>query len=178
MAVSLGDIVGKVREPLRAYNFEVILPADFASPEVVKRLAFQVQDVSLPIFDAIETENCFLAYGRVLQIPARWRDFDLAITFWESDDRAVLNYFDRWMKSMLVDSSVVSDKYRYFRPLKEFRKNVEVWFLNMKGERVWGVKCIECYPTSAEQFRLDYSRNELLTITVNFAVMSIERISA
>jgi hypothetical protein len=177
LPVALSDIIGKVREPLRAYNFEVILPSDFASPDVVQRLAYQVQDVSLPIFDKIDTENYFLAYGRVLQIPARWQDFDLSITFWESDDMVVMNYFQKWIQSMLIDTASDSDKYRYFKPLKEFRKNVEVWFLNLKGERVWGVKCLECYPTSAEQLRLDYSRSDLLTITVNFAVMAIERMT-
>jgi hypothetical protein len=177
LSIALSDVIGKVREPLRAYNFEVILPSDFASPDIVRRLTYQVQDVSLPIFDKIDTENYFPAYGRVMQIPARWQDFDLSITFWESDDKVVMSYFQKWIQSMLIDTDIDSGQYRYFKPLKEFRKNVEVWFLNLKGERAWGVKCLECYPTSAEQLRLDYARSDLLTITVNFAVTAIERVT-
>ena len=54
MAIGLYQIPGIVKEPLRAYNFEVELPRDFGDAD---RLKYQVRSVQFPVWFNLETEE-------------------------------------------------------------------------------------------------------------------------
>jgi len=167
--------VAGIVEPLRSYNYEVVLPSDFGDPS---RLRYQVSSVEFPVWFSLSTQEIVVANLGKRYLPVDFgRKDDVTIEFWESEDFAVQNYFDAWRRR-IVGENVVGELSRELVSVpSQWLKDIEVLILNTKGEQVGRYRLVGCFPIDLEIGRLEYSANDLLTVTVRLVVHGIQRLS-
>lgn len=164
---SLSTVIGLVREPLRSYNFEVVLPVQFGDSQ---RLKYLVRSVSCPAVVNLSVERELpysLVYkGNVIS----GLDFDeLTVGFMETEDKAVLKYFESWRKRIVISEEVGSAYFYSFRLSREYKRSVEVWWLGVDGERKFGFRFEGAFPISVSVLKGRYDGNEVVEVEVKFA---------
>ena len=173
MPVSLGQVVGLVKEPLRAYWFEVVLPSEFGNAE---RLKYQLRGIRFPAWFRISTEEFRVeALGKWFLPSDLSIEKEVELEFWESADLAVQEYFRRWRSMVIKEESGVLWRELGDVPSRWMR-DVELRFLSVKGERVGGYKFVKCYPVGVEVGDLRYENNDVVTVSVSLVVHRIEKI--
>lgn len=165
--VSLSTVIGLVREPLRSYNFEVVLPVEFGDSQ---RLKYLVKSVSCPAVVNLTVKRD-LPYSLVYKgNVVSGVDFDeLTIKFMETEDRAVLRYFESWRKRIVISEEVGSAYFYNFRLPREYKRSIEVWWLGVDGERKFGFRFEDSFPVSVSVLEGRYDGNEVIEIEVKFA---------
>jgi hypothetical protein len=170
--IGLSRIPGVVKEPLRAYSFEVELPRDFGDAD---RLKYQVKSVEFPVWFDLEVEGVRAGGLGFYFLPD---DFsgkaEVRVEFWEDVELSVQRYFNKWRSKMVVES-VVGTPYRELRELpSKWMKDVLVHVLDVKGKRVGSYRLRKCYPISIDAMRLGYAENEVVSVSVSLVVHGIE----
>jgi hypothetical protein len=173
--VGLSQIPGIVKEPLRAYSFEVELPRDFGDAD---RLRYQVKSVQFPVWFDLETEGVRGEGVGYYFLPV---DFEgkgeLKIEFWEDVELSVQRYFSSWRKLMVVED-VVGTPYRELKELpSKWMKDVVVHVLDVKGKRVGSYWLRKCYPIGIDAVSLGYENNDVVEVSVSFVLHGIEVIT-
>jgi hypothetical protein len=172
MAIGLVQISGIVKEPLRAYSFEVELPRDLGDAD---RLKYQVKSVQFPLWFNLEAEGVRVGGVGYYFLPD---DFEgrgeVKVDFWEDVELSVQKYFSNWRKLMVVEDVVGTP----FRELKElpskWMKDVVVHVLDVKGRRVGSYRLRKCYPVSVDVISLGYERSEVVEVSVSFVLHGVE----
>jgi len=172
MAIGLYQIPGIVKEPLRAYNFEVELPRDFGDAD---RLKYQVRSVQFPVWFNLETEEVRVEALGYYFLPS---DFearnDVKIEFWEDVELSVQKYFNKWRR-LIIGEVVSGTPYRELKELpSKWMKDVVVHVLDGKGKRVGSYRLRKCYPTGIDTVNLGYEQNEVVVVSVSLVVHGIE----
>lgn len=171
MAVDIQTVIKTVREPLRSYNFEVILPAEFGNSE---RLRYMVRSVDLPSFFNLETEKVEVAPGFEIEYPAGFRKDDrVSLEFWEDEDLSVYEYFLKW-RGRIVDLEYGSATLMNFARRRDYVRSFDVYLLNIRNERVKKVKIMEAFPVGVERFSFSYSESNVVTVRVDFCCTEIK----
>ncbi len=165
--MDISTVIGQVREPLRSYNFEVVLPVEFGDSQ---RLRYLVRRVSCPAFVNLEVERevpLSLVYKGATVGGVGFED--LEVEFTEVEDRAVLSYFERWRSAMLVSDDSMSSMFYEFRLPVNYKKAVEVWWLDVQGQRKFGFKFERAFPVSVSVLEGSYEESGVVTVSVSFA---------
>jgi len=170
--VGLSQIPGIVKEPLRAYSFEVELPRDFGDAD---RLRYQVKLVQFPVWFNLEAKEVRAGGVGYYFLPD---DFEgrgeVKIEFWEDVELSVQRYFNNWRKLMVVED-VVGTPYRELRELpSKWMKDVVVYVLDVKGKRVGSYRLRKCYPVSVDAISLGYENNSIVEVSVSLVLHGIE----
>jgi len=170
--LGLSQVAGIVKEPLRAYSFEVELPRDFGDAE---RLRCQVRSVEFPVWFDLEVEGVRVEGLGYYFLPD---DFsgkaDVKIEFWEDVGLSVQRYFNSW-RSKIVSESVMGTPYRELKDLpSRWMKDVVVHVLDVKGNRVGSYRLRKCYPVSVDVMRLGYENNEVISVNVTLVIHGVE----
>jgi len=175
MGIGLSQIPGIVKEPLRAYSFEVELPHDFGD---VSRLRYQVKSVQFPVWFNLEVEGVRVEGLGYYFLPVDFESREeVKVDFWEDVELSVQRYFGNWRKLMVVEE-VVGTPYRELRELpSRWMKDVVVHVFDVKGRKVASYRLKKCYPVGIEVVRLGYEVNELVEVSVSFVVHGIEVIA-
>jgi hypothetical protein len=172
MAIGLSQIPCIVKEPLRAYSFEVELPRDFGDAE---KLRYQVKSVEFPVWFDLEVEGVRVEGLGFYFLPD---DFsgkaEVKVEFWEDVELSVLRYFNKW-RSKIVSESVAGTPYRELKDLpSKWMKDVLVYVLDVKGKRVGTYRLRKCYPISIDMVRFGYENNEIVSVSVTLIVHGID----
>ena len=159
----LSQIAGIV-EPLRSYNYEVILPREFGDSA---RLRYQVRNVEFPVWWNLKVEEVRRQNLGKWYLPVDFeKGTDISIEFWESEDLAVQSYFNSW-RDKIVSEQVIGEINRELVSVpREWMKDVEVILLNASGSEVKRYQLVNCYPAEMAVGRLDYGGSELVLVTV------------
>jgi hypothetical protein len=170
--VGISQIVGIVKEPIRAYSFEVELPRDFGDAD---RLRYQVKSVEFPVWFDLEVEGVRVEGLGYYFLPD---DFsgkaEVKVGFWEDVELSVQRYFNKW-RSMMVMESVTGTPYRELKELpSKWMKDVLVHVLDVKSRRVGSYRLRKCYPVSIDGMRFGYESNEVVEVGVTLVVHGIE----
>jgi hypothetical protein len=172
MPIRLSQIPGIVKEPLRAYSFEVELPRDFGDAD---KLKYQVKSVEFPVWFDLEVEGVRVEGLGFYFLPD---DFsgkgEVKVEFWEDVELSVQRYFNKWRSKMVVES-VAGTPYRELRDLpSKWMKDVVVHVLDVKGKRVGSYRLRKCYPVSIDVMRLGYENNEVVAVGVTLIMHGIK----
>jgi hypothetical protein len=170
--IGLSQVVGIVKEPLRAYSFEVELPRDFGDAE---RLRYQVKSVEFPVWFDLEVEGVRVEGLGYYFLPDEFSGkADVKIEFWEDVGLSVQRYFNNW-RSKIVSESVIGTPYRELKDLpSKWMKDVVVHVLDVKGKRVGSYRLRKCYPASIDVMRLGYENNEVISVNVTLVMHGVE----
>ena len=76
-------------------------------------------------------------------------------------------YFYAWKKLMISESGLYSVKTKY-------QKTLYVRFLDSTGISIQRYKLIGCFPVSFPSYSLDFERNGIERVSIDFAVDKIE----
>ena len=172
MAVGLVRIPGIVKEPLRAYSFEIELPRDFGDAD---KLKYQVKSVEFPVWFDLEVEGVRVEGLGFYFLPD---DFsgkaEVKVEFWEDVELSVQRYFNNW-RSKIVSESVAGTPYRELKELpSKWMKDVVVHVLDVKGKRIGSYRLRKCYPVTVDAMRLGYESNEVVSVNVTLIIHGIE----
>ena len=92
----------------------------------------------------------------------------LSLTFYNDYDYTEYNYFYKWMtKEMGGDEFFI----KYY---DEYKGDLVLVSYDREEKQRFQVNCAEAYPLSLSAFRFGYSRKDLPTFTVTFAVHHVE----
>lgn len=163
--------VAGIVEPLRVYNYEVILPREFGDSE---RLRYQVRNVGFPVWWNLRVEEVRRQNLGKWYLPVDFeKEEDFTIEFWESEDLAVQSYFDSW-REKIVGEQVVGEVSRELISVpREWMKDVEVLLLNSAGSVVRRYRLVNCYPVAMSIGKLDYGVSEVVLVTVTLAIHGV-----
>jgi len=172
MVAGISQIVGIVKEPLRAYNFEVDLPRDFGDAD---RLKYQVRSAQFPVWFNLEVQEVRVEALGYYFLPSNFEvRNEVKIDFWEDAELSVQRYFNDW-RNMIVGESVSGTLYRELKELpSKWMRDVGVYLIDGKGERVGSYRLRKCYPVGIDALRLGYEANEVVVISVSLIVHGIE----
>lgn len=170
--IGISQVVGIVKEPLRAYSFEVELPRDFGDAD---RLRYQVKSVEFPVWFDLEVEGVRVEGLGYYFLPDDFSGkVEVKVEFWEDVELLVQRYFNKW-RSMMVMESVTGMPYRELKELpSKWMKDVLVHVLDVKGRKVRSYRLRKCYPMSVDVMRLGYESNEVVEVGVTLIVHGIE----
>ena len=168
----LSQVVGIVKEPLRAYSFEVELPHDFGNAD---KLKYQVKSVEFPVWFDLEVEGVRVEGLGYYFLPDEFSGkADVKIEFWEDVGLSVQRYFNSW-RSKIVSESVMGTPFRELKDLpSKWMKDVVVYVLDVKGNRVGSYRLRKCYPVSIDVMRLGYENNEVISVNVTLVMHGVE----
>lgn len=163
--LDIREVVARVGEPVRSYNFVVYLPSDFGNADLLK---YQLISVEVPLFHSFETEGMPYAPSLPLPLPSGFNSFpEATLTFWENENFDVYNYFSRWKNSVAYfddfSTYFMNHKFR-----KQYVKDVKVEVLSVDGRVVGCFTLLEAFPTSLNNITFSYRESELLTVEVTF----------
>jgi hypothetical protein len=168
------SVVAGVSEPLRAYNWEVDLPAEFGN---VDKLKYQIQSVKLPPWVDIDTESVRWNNMGALNLPAGFNTkLDVSISFWEDEALSIHKYFEAWRKKVVKSEDYNSGEYREVGLPSTYVRTVKVYYTNLKGNRIGGYTLIGSYPIGISDIDLSYSESKVVEVSVNFACSNIIRV--
>ena len=170
--VSLVQLVGQVREPLRSYSWVIDLPKDFGDSQ---RLRYQVKSVDLPVWVGMSVSDVIVGGQGRLIIPNEFEEVgEVVVSFWESVDLVVQKYFWNWRKVM-VGEGISGLPYRELKAVpSKWMKDVVVALLDGKGKEVVRYRLKMCYPVKVEDVKLSYEENGVVEVNVSFAVCDIQ----
>jgi hypothetical protein len=169
--VGLPDVVGRVKDPIRAYAFRVKLPRDFGNADVV---ALQVRSVQFPVWLGIDTEELRWRGQGYYVLPSEIESHgELQIEFWENKDFSVQLYFDMW-RSRIINDPFEAEPFRELKAVpSKWMKDVYIDVIGSGGVPVGIYKFSLCYPTKVDVLRFGYDNNEVLTVSVTLVFHSV-----
>lgn len=92
---------------------------------------------------------------------------DLSITFYETTNVDISNYYYQW--TTLVYNPVTG---LYGYP-SMYKKNVHISLITSSGNEILGFECVKCVPKSLTGYNMDVAGNALITPTINLGVDDI-----
>lgn len=108
----------------------------------------------------IDPENAYIA-ASVRVFPTQYMIDAFAITFIEVERFDVMRYIRRWQERVI-------DKNGYYGLPKDYKRQVAVFPLNVKGEDAVKIPYADCWPTAPAPFDLDSTQMGYVTQAVTF----------
>lgn len=155
--------IRSVGNPQRAFEFEVELLAGAVSGSL-PILTQRVETVSIPE-TSIETIEINYKGRKTLFSGRDASSHAVTITFWDTEDRSVYNFFKNWMENGLSNSQVgggvTRDLYAIQMLIKTFAHD---------SQTITGTnRLTNVFPTAIADIQLSYESSEHMKVEVTFA---------
>ena len=166
----------------RTYNWDVLLPdisSIFGKSQgvlgAVGKILEGVQGFAIAQFcqsvnfgDYSINQLARMRYGPYqANFPGLFEVENVRMTFLKPMPDIVSMYFYAWKKLMISESGLYSVKTKY-------QKTLYVRFLDSTGISIQRYKLIGCFPVSFPSYSLDFERNGIERVSIDFAVDKIE----
>lgn len=150
----------------KGFSSVVDTAVDFLQPkgnEATKSLTFRCNTISIPGQNLRTVEDTTSRSGPPHSIVNGITYGDLQASFYCGSDLREKKFFDTWMN---LAYNKVTNNVAYY---KEYIGNMEIYQLNEKEERTYGVKLYEVYPTTTSDLAYGHAEtNSIHNITVQF----------
>ena len=130
--------------------------------ETARRISFRCDSISLPGRN-LRTQMNGNIYGPPHEIVQGQTFAEVAASFYAGSDLAERYFFEEWQK---VSYNPETYNINYY---KEYVGAVEIYTLNEQGERTYGVRLEEAFPTTVDAIALGHASNNTINkVNVSF----------
>ena len=130
--------------------------------ETARRISFRCDSISLPGRN-LRTQMNGNIYGPPHEIVQGQTFAEVAASFYAGSDLAERYFFEEWQK---VSYNPDTYNINYY---KEYVGAVEIYTLNEQGERTYGVRLEEAFPTTVDAIALGHASNNTINkVNVSF----------
>jgi len=164
--------------PARESDYEIIIsgPAGIGDPD----LTYRADSVQLPGRSIATTEQVYIGPQRKVAYAALY--LETSITFIESDDYRVKEYFDRWLDKVVGTHRInrtVSDGSRFRSGYyDDYIGTIDIHNLRRTGAKGYNTKLIEAYPIQVAPVSLSWASDAIPRINVTFTYRYYEQNAA
>ena len=128
-----------------------------------RMLSYRCESVSLPGRSLNQVEDINI-YGPSRQVvKGVTYAGDASLTFIASGGLDERVFFEEWQNQAFDESSWNVGYY------KDYTSHIEIWLLDKKNRRRYGMKLVEAYPKEIAPTDLSQSNNELIKLSVTFS---------
>lgn len=125
--------------------------------------AVYVESIDVP-FENVQVQQGIFSGGTFTYFPANHDVAAFSMTFYEDEQATVLKWITQW-RSKIKDMST-----GLMNLPKLYKRDINVDLLNGRGESVFTVKLLGCWPSDTGNLGLSYSDEGRLTITQSFSI--------
>lgn len=149
----------------RTFNWQLIMPHDFRG-NIGFLVSQYCQDVNFGDYRMSELST--LRYGAYQRFYAGLQDISsVTLTFLVPIDNSVYDYFYSW-------SELILDVHGYYHPKNNYKKNIFVIMYDRTGVQATKFTLKGVFPVNKAAAGLSYSSENIVTLTMNLSVDSIE----
>ena len=145
-------------EPLRAYNWRVIIP------EFPVLSSDEVEDVSIPTFEFSQKE--IDAESSQIFFPESTTVGDVVINYQENEEGSISRGYHEWRRQVQNENGT----YNY---LSQYGKTIILHSLKADGTVGMTYKCLKCWPKSMPPLDFTYGESRAVTASITFATNSV-----
>ena len=149
----------------RTYNWQLIMPHDFKG-NIGFLVSQYCQDVNFG--DYTMSQLSMLRYGAYQRFYAGLQDISsVTLTFLVPVDNSVYDYFYSW-------SELILDAQGYYHPKNNYKKNIFAIMYDRTGIQATKFTLKGVFPINTVAAGLSYNSENILTLTMNLSIDSIE----
>ena len=174
---TLNEVIGLYRSKdgiARPSRYEVVILPPTGSPtnpftsaltatDSARNVSLKCENISFPGRN-IDTSPDTNIYGPTREIATGFSFAELSATFQSSSDLREKEFFENWQKASFNANTWAMQFYN------DYIGEIQIYLLDEKDNRRYGVKIWECFPKNIAAQTLDYSTiNEQMKIDVTFS---------
>lgn len=140
-------------------KFEFVAPLlDGTSPSSSNTVSLLCSASSLPGITLMTNDIRY--FGEITERPSTIIYHSVNLTFYMDNDFTAKRYFEQWLGLVFNRTTRALNYY------DDYTRDVEIIVYNKAEQEIERVKLFECYPKTVQDINLDYSNNQVSSITV------------
>jgi hypothetical protein len=170
--VSYGNALAGIMaraDPMHAFNWFADLPQINAGGFAASLPWYYVEEATIP-FRQFESRNVYRE-GRFKHYPGKYSVDSLRLSVYLDSDNVALNYWQTWQNAILqpFNKSTMYSLGGGYTPPSSFKKDINIYLLDVRRAEVMSITYIECWPTSFDSLHLQSASGERLIgqVTLN-----------